>query len=110
MIYEYDAIFVVDTNKEVVGNMLRCIGVIGQVRYFEEENKIGLEKLFHMIYKIPRDDKNFEKYTWIKLIEIIQNSSTYSNNKKMGIVVDSYAKEIFKYNDGKEILPKLCYL
>ena len=106
MIYEYDAIFVVDTNKEVVGNMLRCIGVIGQVRYFEEENKIGLEKLFHMIYKIPRDDKNFEKYTWIKLIEIIQNSSTYLNKKKIGIVVDSYANEILEYNNGKEILPQ----
>ena len=49
---------------------------------------------------------NFEKYTWIKLIEIIQNSSTYLNKKKIGIVVDSYANEILEYNNGKEILPQ----
>lgn len=106
LIYEYDAIFVVDTNTEIVGNKRRCIGVVGQVKYLKKENKIGLEKSFHMIYEIPIDDKNFEKYTWIKLIEIIQNSTTYSDDKKIGIVVDSYANEIFKYNNGEEILPE----
>lgn len=106
LIFEFDAIFVVDTNTEIIDNKRRCIGVIGQVKYFEKENKIGLEKSFHIIYEISIDDMNFEKYTWIKLIEIIQNSSTYSNKKKIGIVVDSYANEILEYNNGKEILPQ----
>ena len=100
------AIFVVDTNTEIIDNKRRCIGVIRQVKYFEKENKIGLEKSFHIIYEISIDDMNFEKYTWIKLIEIIQNSSTYLNKKKIGIVVDSYANEILEYNNGKEILPQ----
>ena len=106
LIFEFDAIFVVDTNTEIIDNKRRCIGVIRQVKYFEKENKIGLEKSFHIIYEISIDDMNFEKYTWIKLIEIIQNSSTYSNKKKIGIVVDSYANEILEYNNGKEILPQ----
>lgn len=106
LIFEFDAIFVVDTNTEIIDNKRRCIGVIRQVKYFEKENKIGLEKSFHIIYEISIDDMNFEKYTWIKLIEIIQNSSTYLNKKKIGIVVDSYANEILEYNNGKEILPQ----
>lgn len=106
LIYEYDAIFVVDTNTEIVGDKRRCIGIVGQVKYSKKDNKIGLEKSLHIIYEIPIDDMNFEKYTWIKLIEVIQNSRTYSDDKKIGIVVDSYADEIFEYNNGKEILPE----
>lgn len=106
LIFEYDAIFVVDTNTEIIDNKRRCIGVIGQVKYLEKGDKIGLEKSFHIIYEISIEDMNFEKYTWIKLIEIIQNSSTYSNDKKIGLVVDSYASEILEYNNGKEILPQ----
>ncbi|MCI8605165.1 MAG: hypothetical protein HFE79_13660 [Ruminiclostridium sp.] len=106
LIFEFDAIFAVDTNTEIIDNKRRCIGVIGQVKYFKKEEKIGLEKSFYLVYEIPIDDMNFEKYTWIKLIEIIQNSSTYSNDKKIGIVVDSYASEILEYNNGKEILPQ----
>lgn len=107
LIFEFDAIFVVDTNTEIIDNKRRCIGVIGQVKYFEKEQKIGLEKSFHIIYEISKDDMNFEKYTWIKLIELIQNSSTYSNDKRIGIVVDAYASEISGYNNGKEILPQI---
>lgn len=105
LIHEYDAIFVVDTNTEIINGKRRCIGVVGAIKYLSNEGLLGLEKTLHLIYDIEIDDMNSEKYTWCMLIEMIQHSSTYSKDKRIGIVVDSFAGDILQYNKGKEILP-----
>ena len=91
---EYDAIFVVDTNTEEVNNMKRCIGIVGAIVYDSDKSQFGLIPVCHMIYEIPIDDMNYEKYTWNELVGMIQNSATYSE-QRIGIVVDSFLDDIF---------------
>lgn len=104
LLREYDAIFVVDTNTEKVNNMKRCIGIVGAIVYDSDISQFGLIPVCHMIYEIPIDDMNYEKYTWNKLVGMIQNSATYSE-QRIGIVVDSFFDDIFDFNRGEPILP-----
>ncbi len=102
---ELDYIFVVDTNTvQIDTNTKCCIGVVGQVVKDKISSKLGLRKLCHMIYEIPLNDNNHEKYTWIKLICEITKAKDYSADKKIGIIVDAYLSDLDTYNKGNEIL------
>ena len=104
LLREYDTIFVVDTNTEKLNNdMKRCIGIVGAIVYDSNMSQFGLIPVCHMIYEIPIDDMNYEKYTWNKLVNMIQNSATYSE-QRIGIVVDSFLDNIFYFNRGEPIL------
>ena len=105
LLREYDAIFVVDTNTEIVNNMKRCIGIVGAIVYDSDTSEFALVPVCHTIYETPIDDMNYEKYTWNILVDNIQSSATYSK-KRIGIVVDSFLDDIFDYNKGKLILPE----
>lgn len=102
---EYDAIFVVDTNTEIVNDIKRCIGIVGVIEYDSDASEFALVPVCHMIYEIPIDDMNYEKYTWAILVNKILGSVTYSK-KQIGIVVDSFLGDIFGYNRGESILPR----
>lgn len=105
LISEYDMIFVADTNtKDIDENIKRCIGIIGFVAYNSITSEYELKEGFHVIYDINKNDNNHEKYTWNMLVNIILGLKGYSEDMKIGIVVDAYLQDLKDYNQGKEIL------